>query len=70
MLLLCGIQEDGSAQQEHSLSKAMVKRDHAWFPHGWVTVSCQAVRANYRIFLQNQNSVQTVYTTKVLRMRL
>ena len=30
----------GSAQRESSLSKAVVKYDRAWAPHGWVTESC------------------------------
>ena len=34
----------GGAEPEHSLSKAKVRHDGAWSPHGWVAVTCSALR--------------------------
>ena len=41
------IPEVSGAQRQHALSKAVVKHDRAWSPHGWVTGSCWALRADY-----------------------
>ena len=58
------------AQRQHSLLKAMIKHDQAWSIHWWVTVSCYALCADCGQFAWSQNSVQTLYPTKVLWIRL
>ena len=64
MLLLCGIQEDGSAQQEHSLSKAMDKHDQTWsLMDGCTTISCQALCVECGQFSQSHSSC-ALYTPK------
>ena len=36
-----------SAQREYTHAKTVVKHNRAWSPHGWVTVSCHALRASF-----------------------
>ena len=57
-------------RKQHSLSKAVVEHDRAGSPHGWVTVSCKALGADGGWFCPSQNSVQSLYPTKVLRIRV
>ena len=58
----------GGAQRENLLSKAMVKHDRAWPPHGWVTVSCwgyaRRLLALYRLYYTPQKSFGGDYKTR------
>ena len=65
-----GVQVIVHSESTHS-QKALVKHNEACLPHGWVTISCQALCTNSGVsFPGVKNSLQTLSPTNAVQVKL